>query len=195
MNVRIDKDLKKSTMKMKWRIHNVAMGDVIGLFGIKMDVFKFNDIAFDSTKLEEITFASASIEGILKPDETYQIVAKASVSNSKAFKSGDVYLVLTRNADEATKAALAIDIRDVHNIGEALEHLIDQHDFISDFGLLGRIERDCIIMLAKDDIVTAGESIDNLLSAFITPTATKMIPKGVNVRVKIPVKGLGLLFN
>ena len=187
----IDKPNGKTGMPFTWEITSVLMADLLGIFGITMDYFKFNDIGFDSTKLEGITFNGAEMKGILNPDETYQIVCKSSISNSQALKSGDVYLILTRPAGQVTKAAVIIDVRDIFNIGEALEVYIRQSSFISDFGMIGRIERDCIIMLAKEEITMVDDvEINRLISAFITEHDTKQIPAGVNVRVKVPMKGM-----
>ena len=191
MTMTIDKPKGQVSMPFTWDISSVLMGDLLGLFGITMDYFKFNDIGFDSTKLEGITFNGAAMKGQLNPDESYQIVCKASVSFSQAIKSGDVYLILTRPAGQVTKPAVIIDIRDIFNIGEALEVFIRQSSFISDFGMIGRIERDCIIMLAKEEITMVdNDEINKLISPFITEHDTRQIPKGVNVRVKVPMKGI-----
>lgn len=191
----IDKPKGQVNMPFKWEITSVLMVDLMGVFGITMDYFKFNDVGFASEKLEGITFNGAQMDGILNPDESYQLVCKASVSNSAALKSGDVYLILTRPAGQVTKAAIIIDIKDIFNIGEALEVFIKQSSFISDFGMIGRIERDCIIMLAKEEIAMVdNDAINKLISPFITEHDTKQIPKGVNVRVKVPMKGKFRLF-
>ncbi len=128
--------------------------------------------------------------GQLDLDDTFQIVAKASVAFSKALQQGEVWLVLTRPAGTTTKAAVIIDVKDTINIKDALEVFITQGGFISDFGMIGRIERDCIIMCAKDDIIMVqNEDLMSLVSKFITEYDTKQIPKGVNVRVLVPMKG------
>ena len=192
--MKINKPKGQVSMPFTWEIASVLMADLMGIFGITMDYFKFNDIGFDSTKLEGITFNGAAMKGVLNPDESYQIVCKASVSFSAAIKSGDVYLILTRPAGQVTKASVIIDIRDIFNIGEALEVFVRQASFISDFGMIGRIERDCIIMLAKEDITMIdNDEINKLVSPFITEHDTKQIPEGVNVRVKVPMKGEGMV--
>ena len=195
--MKINKPKGKIAMPFTWEITSVLMADLLGIFGITMDYFKFNDIGFDSTKLEGITFNGAEMKGILNPDESYQIVCNASVSNSQALKSGDVYLILARPAGQVTKPAIIIDIRDIFNIGEALEVFIRQSSFISDFGMIGRIERDCIIMLAKKEITMVDDNeINRLTSPFMTEHDTRQIPEGVNVRVKVPMKGItSLHFN
>ncbi len=97
---------------------------------------------------------------------------------------------------QVVKAAIIIDVKDTINIKDALEIFITQKDFISDFGMIGRIERDCVIMLAKEDIVMVdNDDFDALVSKFLTPHDTKQIPKGVNVRVLVPVKGNATLMN
>ena len=190
----IDKPKGKVEMPFTWEITSVLMANLLGIFGIRMDSFKFNDIGFDSTKLQGITFNGAEMKGVLNPDESYQIVCKASVSNSQALKSGDVYLVLARPAGQVTKAAIIIDVKEIYNIGEALQVFITQASFISDFGMIGRIERHCIIMLAKTEITMVDDDeINKLISAFITEHDTREIPEGVNVRVKVPMKGITFL--
>ena len=187
----INKPKGKIGMPFIWEISSVLMVDLLGKFGITMSYFNFNDIGFDSTKLEGIIFNGATIKGLLNPDESFQIVCKASVSFSQAIKSGHVYLILARPAGQVTKPAIIIDIDNTINIGDALEVFITQKSFISDFGMIGRIQRNCIIMLAKEEITMVDNNeIKNLLAPFIKPYATKQIPKGVNVRVKVPMKGM-----
>ena len=189
--MKIEKPKGKVSMPFTWEIASVLMADVLGIFGITMSYFNFNDIGFDSSKLEGITFNGATMKGLLNPDESYQIVCNASVSFSQALRSGDVYLILSRASGQVTKPAIIIDIKDIFNIGEALEVFIAQSSFISDFGMIGRIERDCIIMLAKEEITMVDdEQINNLTSSFITEHDRKQIPEGVNVRVKVPMKGV-----
>eukprot|EP00794_Sanderia_malayensis_P016803 gene16803-18499_t len=185
----IDKPKGETSLPFTWEIPMVLMVDLMGIFGITASAMNFNDVGFDSTKLEGITFTGATINGQLELDDTFQIVAKASVALSQAVSNGEVWLILTRPTGSTTKAAIIIDVKDTINIQEALEVFITQKDFISDFGMIGRIERDCIIMLAKDDItMVQNEDLMTLVGKFITPHDTKQIPKGVNVRVLVPMK-------
>ena len=178
-------------MPFTWEITSVLMGNLLGIFGITMDYFRFNDIGFDSTKLEGITFNGAAMKGLLNPDESFQIVCKAPVSISKVLKSVDAYLILTRPAGQVTKSALIIDVKDISNIGEALEVFIRQSSFINSFGMIGKIKQDCVIMLAKEEIaMVESDEINKLTSPFITEHDTRQIPKGVNVRVKVPMEGI-----
>lgn len=191
ITMKINKPKGQISMPFTWEITSVLMADLMGIFGITTDYFKFNDIGFDSTKLDGITFNGAEMKGVLNPDQSYQIVCKATVASSAALKSGVVYLILTRPTGQVTKAAIVIDISDIHNIGEALEVFIKQSGFISDFGMIGRIERDSIITLAKEDIAMVdNDAINEMVAPFITEHDTKQIRKGVNVLVKVPMKGM-----
>ena len=179
-------------MPFTWEIESVLMVDLLGVFGITLlKGYNFKDVAFDTSKLEGITFNGAAMKGLLNPDESFQIVCKANVGSSQALKSGVVYLILARPAGQVTKSAVIIDVKDIYNIGEALEVFIKHASFISDFKMIGRIERDCIIMLAKQEITVVDDvEINKLVSPFITEHDTRQIPEGVNLRVKVPMKGV-----
>ena len=179
-------------MPFTWEIESVLMTDLLGVFGITLlKGYNFKEVGFDTSKLDGITFNGAAMKGLLNPDESFQIICKASVSSSQALKSGEVYLILTRPAGKVTKSAVIIDVKDIYNIGEALEVFIKHSSFISDFKMIGRIERDCIIMLAKEEITIVDDAeINELVSPFITEHDTREIPEGVNLRVKVPMKGV-----
>ena len=187
----IDKPKGHVSMPFTWEISSVLMGDLLGIFGIKLDYFNFNDIGFDSAKFKGIRFNGAAMKGILNPDESFQIICKASVSFSNALKSVDVYLILARPAGQLTKSAVIIYVKGVKTIGEALEAFNKQWSVINDFGMIRKIKQDCIIMLAKEDITMVdNDEINKLISPFITEHDTRQIPKGVNVRVKVPMEGI-----
>ncbi len=187
----IDKPKNEETLPFTWDIDMVLMVDLMGIFGITSSAMNFNSVGFDGSVLDGITMTGATIKGQLGLDETFQIVAKANVAFSKATQSADVLLILTRPAGQVTKPAIIIDVKDTINIKDALEVFIRQKDFISDFGMIGRIERDCIIMLAKEKIVMVqNEDVMNLMSKFLVAHDTKQIPEGVNVRVLVPMKGI-----
>ena len=76
---------------------------------------------FVSVNISGVTFNGATINGEMSTSNTFQIVAKAGVAFSQAVKSGDVYLILTRVAGKVTRPAIIIDMKDIFNIGEALE--------------------------------------------------------------------------
>ena len=194
----IDKPKGKASMPFTWEIETLLMVDIMGIFGVTISQLNFMGIGLSTDNLEGVTFANPECTGEIglvddietTGSETFQLACKASVSNSKAMKSGDVYLVLTRAKGQVVRPAIVIDVKDIFNIQEALEHFISEGAFISDFSMLGRIERDCIIMIAKDDIIMVNnEALMKLVGPFITPYDTKQIPKGVHVRVKIPLKG------
>ena len=191
----IDKPKGDVVLPFVWNIESaVLMADLMGIFGITTSSMNFNDIGLDTGKFDGITFATPIIKGQLNLDETFQIVAKSSVSFSAALGQGTVYLILTRPAGSVVKPAVIIDVVDSKNIQEALEVFITQKDFISDFAMIGRIERNCIIMLAKEDIVMVqNEDLMTLVKDFITEHDTKQIPAGCNVRVMVPMKGESLL--
>ena len=76
---------------------------------------------FVSVIIAGVTFNGATISGEMSTSNTFQIVAKAGVAFSQAVKSGDVYLILTRVAGKVTRPAIIIDMKDIFNIGEALD--------------------------------------------------------------------------
>ena len=186
--MKINKVEGQVSMPFTWEVESITITELMGIFEVTMDSFKFEEVGFDSAQLEGITFNGAAMKGALNPDESYQLVCKSKATFSKL--SGDVYLILTRPAEQVTKASVIIEIKEISDVGQALGAFATQFAFISGFGMIGVIERDCIIMLAKDDITMIDDDeIDKLVSPFITEHDTKHIPKGVNVRVKVPIKG------
>ena len=198
----IDKPKNEASLPFQWKIDSLLMVDLMGIFGITMSQLNFLAIGFDTGKLEGLTFENPDCNGQIdlikdptqRTSETFQIVCKASISNSAAFRTGDVYLIMTRAAGQVVRPAIVIDVADTINIQETLENFISEGAFISDFAMLGRIERNCIIMIAKDEIVMVeNQKLMDVVKPFITEYDTKMIPEGVHVRVMIPLKGNFLL--
>ncbi|XP_065055347.1 uncharacterized protein LOC135683868 [Rhopilema esculentum] len=193
----IDKPKNEASLPFQWKIDSLLMVDLMGIFGITMSQLNFLAIGLDTGKLEGLTFENPDCNGQIdlikdptqRTSETFQIVCKASISNSAAFRAGDVYLIMTRAAGQVVRPAIVIDVADTINIQETLENFISEGAFISDFAMLGRIERNCIIMIAKDEIVMVeNKKLMDVVKPFITEYDTKMIPEGVHVRVMIPLK-------
>ena len=144
--------------------------------------------------LPGMQFTNPEITGQIQTDGTFQLVSKANVGVTATLKDEDVFVVLSRVKGGTVKAAVVLAITQVVNIKDLFDFLFDKHEFAGNYGMIQSIQDDSVVMIAQDDVVMVeNKALKTAMSEFITEHDTKTIPKGLNMRVKVPLKGMHVL--
>ena len=139
-------------------------------------------------------FTNPEITGQIQTDGTFQLVSKANVGITATLKDEDVFVVFSRVKGGTVKAAVVLAITQVVNIKDLFDFLFDKYEFNGKYGMIQSIQDDSVVMIAQDDVVMLeNKALKTAMLEFITEHDTKSIPKGLHLRVKVPLKGMHVL--
>ena len=103
-------------------------------------------------------------------------------------------MILTRVKGGIVSPAVVLAVTKIVNIKQLFEFILDGYDFAGNYGMIENIQDDSMIMIAREDVVMVkNDALERVISAFITEHDTKSIPKGLHIRVKVPLKGMFVL--